>query len=170
MLELFRNTLPSRLYYMLYQINDLRVTVETAKRLLMKEQIDKQKSGQSSVSPFMKASKVNTKTNSEKGVSFEALETIDRHSYSIERLASMVSKLDMRLEKKEVPYRPKYIKVEIEDADRGRVAINPGIVPTVGTMFSTTTEEEEVTIMITEIIGPTTEIEIGQEMGMETEN
>ena len=30
-LELFRNTLPSRLYYMLYQINDLRVAVETAK-------------------------------------------------------------------------------------------------------------------------------------------
>ena len=34
-------------------------------------------------------------------------------------------------------------------------------------MISTTTGEEEVTIMITEIIGPTTEIEIGQEMGME---
>ena len=30
-LELFKNTLPSRLYYMLYQINDLRVEVETAK-------------------------------------------------------------------------------------------------------------------------------------------
>ena len=60
-LELFKNTLPSQLYYMLYHINDLRVTVETAKRLLMKEQIDKQKSGQSSASPFMKAGKENTK-------------------------------------------------------------------------------------------------------------
>ena len=39
---------------MLYQIDDLRVAVETAKRLLMKEQIDKQKTGQSSASPFMK--------------------------------------------------------------------------------------------------------------------
>ena len=44
-LELFKNTLPSRLYYMLYQIDDLRVAVET-KRLLTKEQIDK-KAGQS---------------------------------------------------------------------------------------------------------------------------
>ena len=35
-LELFKNTLPSRLYYMLYQINDLRVVVETDKRLLTK--------------------------------------------------------------------------------------------------------------------------------------
>ena len=40
-LELFKNTLPSRLYYMLYQIDDLRMAVETAKRLLTKEQIDK---------------------------------------------------------------------------------------------------------------------------------
>ena len=34
-------------------------------------------------------------------------------------------------------------------------------------MISTTTGEEEITIMITEIIGPTIEIEICQEMGME---
>ena len=51
-LELVKNTLPSRLYYMLYQINDLREALETAKRLLMKEQMDK-KAGQSSASPFM---------------------------------------------------------------------------------------------------------------------
>ena len=30
-LELFKNTLLSRLYYMLYQIDDLRMVVETAK-------------------------------------------------------------------------------------------------------------------------------------------
>ena len=60
-LELFKNTLPSRLYYMLYQIDNLRVAVETAKRLLTKEKIDKQKSGQSSISPFMKASHQNSK-------------------------------------------------------------------------------------------------------------
>ena len=35
-LGLFQNTLPSRLYYMLYQIDNLRVVVETAKRLLTK--------------------------------------------------------------------------------------------------------------------------------------
>ena len=35
------DTLLSRLYCMLYQINDLRVVVETAKSLLIKEQIDK---------------------------------------------------------------------------------------------------------------------------------
>ena len=38
---------------MLYQINDLRVAVETAKRLLTKEQMDKM-AGQSTASPFIK--------------------------------------------------------------------------------------------------------------------
>ena len=90
-LELFKNTLPSNLYHMLYQINDLRTAVETAKRVLTKEKLDKQKTGQSSTSPFMKASKENTKKN-EKGVSFDALETIDRHSDSMDKLASLMSK------------------------------------------------------------------------------
>ena len=36
-LELFKNTLPSRLYYMLCQINDFREAVEMAKRQLTKE-------------------------------------------------------------------------------------------------------------------------------------
>ena len=60
-LELFKNTLPSRLYYMLYQINDLRIVVETAKRLLTKEQMDK-KSGQATTSPFMQTSQINSKS------------------------------------------------------------------------------------------------------------
>ena len=56
-----KNTLPSRLYYMLYQINELRVAVETAKRLLTKEQMDK-KAGQSTTSPFMQVSQGSSKT------------------------------------------------------------------------------------------------------------
>ena len=54
-LELFKNTLPSRLYYMPYHIDNLREAVEIAKRVLAKEQIDK-KAGQSSASPFMQIS------------------------------------------------------------------------------------------------------------------
>ena len=105
-LELFKNTLPSRLYCMLYQINDLRTIIETAKRVLTKEKLDKQKAGQSSMSPFMKASQEYSKRNSEKGVSFGALETIDRHSDSMDKLASLVSKLDLKLDKWETQYRP----------------------------------------------------------------
>ena len=40
-LGLFKNTSkPSKFYYMLYQIDNLRVVVETGKRLLTKEQMD----------------------------------------------------------------------------------------------------------------------------------
>ena len=46
-LELFKNTLPSRLYYLLYQIDNQNATIETAKRILTKEKIDKQKTSQS---------------------------------------------------------------------------------------------------------------------------
>ena len=91
---------------MLYQINDLKVAVETAKRLLTKEQIDKQKTGQSSVSLFMKVSQQNSK-KSEKGVTFSAMETIKRHGNSIDKLTSLMNKLDMKLEKREAQYRPK---------------------------------------------------------------
>ena len=54
---------------MLYQINDLGTVIETAKSVLTKEKLDKQKAGQSSASPFMKTSQENAKKNSVKGVS-----------------------------------------------------------------------------------------------------
>ena len=69
-LELYKYTLPSGLYYMLYQIDDLRTAIETAKKVLTKEKIDKQRTGHSSMSPFMKASQKNSKKNCKKGVSF----------------------------------------------------------------------------------------------------
>ena len=53
-LELFKNTLPSRLHYVVYNINNLREAVETAKHMLTKEQMDACKAGQTNSSPFMK--------------------------------------------------------------------------------------------------------------------
>ena len=44
-LELFQNTLPSRLYWILFPINNLQESVDTAKRVLTKEKLDKQFSG-----------------------------------------------------------------------------------------------------------------------------
>ena len=51
--EVFKNTVPNRLYWVLFPINNLREVVETAKRFLTKEKIDRQLAGQSST-PFMK--------------------------------------------------------------------------------------------------------------------
>ena len=41
-LEVFKNTLPTKLYWILFPIEDLRQAVETAKRILTNEKIDNQ--------------------------------------------------------------------------------------------------------------------------------
>ena len=41
-LEVFKNSLPTKLYWVLFPIMDLRPVVETAKRILMKANIDRQ--------------------------------------------------------------------------------------------------------------------------------
>ena len=52
-LEVFKNTLPTKLCWILFPIEDLRQAVETAKIILTKEKLDKQLTGQVSTSPFM---------------------------------------------------------------------------------------------------------------------
>ena len=52
-LEVFNNKLPTKLYCVLFPIGDLRQAVETPKRIVMKEKIDRQLAGQSSCTPFM---------------------------------------------------------------------------------------------------------------------
>ena len=51
-LAVFKNTLPTKLYWILFPIEDLRQAVETAKRILTKEKLHKQLKGQASTSPF----------------------------------------------------------------------------------------------------------------------
>ena len=51
-LEVFKNTLPTKLYWILFPIEDLRQAVDKAKRILTKEKLDKQLTGQTSTSPF----------------------------------------------------------------------------------------------------------------------
>ena len=52
-LEVFKNTLHPKLYWILFPIEDLRQAVETAKRILTKEKLDKQLAEQSLSTPFM---------------------------------------------------------------------------------------------------------------------
>ena len=89
---------------MLYQINDLRVVVETGKRLLIKEQLDK-KAGQSIASPFMQVNQ--NKDKMEKKVSLSAVEAMERTIDSIERLASLMDRMDTKLDRREDQYRPR---------------------------------------------------------------
>ena len=93
---------------MLYQIDDLRVVVETAKRLLTKEQMDT-KSGQSTASPFLQVSQGSPKNKDkmEKKVSFSVVEAMERTTDSIEILASLMDKMDTKLDRREDQYRPR---------------------------------------------------------------
>ena len=52
-LEVFKNTLLTKLYWVLFPIADLIQVIETAKRIITKEKIDRQLAGQTSSSPFM---------------------------------------------------------------------------------------------------------------------
>ena len=165
---------------MLYQINDLRLVVETPERLLSKEQMDK-KSGQATASPFMQTSQGNSKSKSkseknEKKVSFIAVEAIVRTTDSIERLPSLMDKMDTKLDRREDQYRPRiyqgrgrghlyrqnnyrsrnrsYSRDQYQNNYRGRGK------------YKITIEEEESTIeVVTEITDPTTGIIVGPEIG-----
>ena len=64
-LKVFKNTLPTKLYVILFPIENLRQAVDTAKRILTKEKLDKQLTGQISTSPFM-----GVKDGTERRVSF----------------------------------------------------------------------------------------------------
>ena len=84
-LEVFKNTLLTELYWVLFPIMDLRQVVETAKTILTKEKIDRQLAGQTSMTPFM-----NIKDGSNKRVTFN---TMDSREQKIDKLMVMVGKL-----------------------------------------------------------------------------
>ena len=67
-LEVFTNTLPTKLYWILFPIEDLRQAVDTAKRILTKEKLDKQLTGQTSTRPFM-----SVRNRTERRVSFNTI-------------------------------------------------------------------------------------------------
>ena len=52
-LEVFKNTLPTKLYWILFPIEDLRQAVEIAKRILTKGKLARQLTGQSTSTPFI---------------------------------------------------------------------------------------------------------------------
>ena len=70
-----QNTLPRRLYWVLFPTEDLRVAVDAAKGLLMKEKIDRQLSGQSgTTTQLMKVGDVHN--SNRKTVSFDTQDPI----------------------------------------------------------------------------------------------
>ena len=101
-LEVFNNTLPKKLYWILFPIEDLRQAVETAKIILTKEKLDKQLTGQSSASPFM-----NIRDGTERKVSFN---TRDKLGDKIDKLTAVMSRLAAKDNHKRRPFKPQVYK------------------------------------------------------------
>ena len=101
-LEVFKNILPTNLYWILFPIEDLRQAVETAKRILTKEKLNQQLTGQTSASPFM-----NIRDGTERKVSFN---TRDMLGDKIDKLTVMMSRLATKASNQKRPFKPQIYK------------------------------------------------------------
>ena len=85
-LELFKNTLPNRLYWVLFSINNLREAVNVAKRVLTKEKLGRHLSGQSgATTSFIKIGDIHN--SNRKVVSFDTQNPIQEQ---LDNLTTMV--------------------------------------------------------------------------------
>ena len=116
-LELFKNTLPSKLYWILFPINDLREAIDTAKRVMNKEKLDKQLTGQTSnISPFMKLGD-DTHSGKQRVLKPQDLDAISSMMYNVSLQQSKTGK----------PLNPKFIREEEEVRDKVIIEMDPEI-------------------------------------------
>ena len=84
----------------MFPIDNFHEAVKTAKRFPTKEKIDRQMSGQSTT-PFMKLTGKKRKT-----VTFDARGALEKTSENMERMTALMDKMDIKLDQKEMPYKP----------------------------------------------------------------
>ena len=99
------------MYCILFSIEDLRQAVETAKRILTKEKIDRQLSGQSSTTPFM-----HIKDNHSKWITFD---TGDELGDKIDKLTVMIGKLAARYSRSGRQFKPQIYQGKRRGKNRG---------------------------------------------------
>ena len=110
-LQVFKNTLPTKLYWILFPIEDLRQMVVTAKRILTKEKLDKQLTRQVSTSPLMSIREgINRKVSF--GTSNELGDKIDKLIIVLGRLAT-------KDKNKKRPFKPQIYKGRGRGQNRG---------------------------------------------------
>ena len=98
-LEFFKNTLPSKLYWILFPINNLQEAVDTAKRVLTKKV--KQLSGQTANNtPFMK---MGDTLHPGMKMSIKPKDSIEER---LENLTSMMCKMSIQQEEGKKPFKP----------------------------------------------------------------
>ena len=104
-------------------MNNLRDAIDLAERVLTKEKLDRQLTGQSST-PFMKVTSNNNndchspQNQQKKGMTFDVMETLERNSDCIDRLTSLVSDLKMTMDR-EPQYKPKIYQGRSQSQNNG---------------------------------------------------
>ena len=116
-LEVFKNTLPTKVYWILFPIEDLRQAVDTAKRMLIKEKLDKQLTGQMSTSPFM-----SIREGIDKRVSFD---TRDDLGDKIDNLTAVMCKLAATDNCERKPFKPHIYKSSRQNRSYGQGRYQP---------------------------------------------
>ena len=88
----------------MFPIDNLHEAVETAKRFLTKEKIDRQMTRQSST-PFMKLTE-----KKRKSVTFDARDALEKTSENMERMMVLMDKMYIKLDQKKCLISLRYIK------------------------------------------------------------
>ena len=112
-LDVFKNTLLTTLYWILFPIEDLRQAVDTAKRILTKEKLNTQLVGQTSTSPFM-----SIREGTDKTLSFN---TKDELGDKIDKWTVVMSKLVVKNSHKRRPFKPQIYKSRGQNRSYGQV-------------------------------------------------
>ena len=116
-LEVFKNTLPMKLYWILFPIEDLRQAVDIAKRILTKDKLDKQLTGQTSTSPFM-----SIREGTNKRVSFNIR---DELGDKIDKLTIVMSKLAVTENHERRRFKPQIYKSRGQNRSYGQERYQP---------------------------------------------
>ena len=126
-------------------VNNPRDAIDLAKRVLTKEKLDRQLTGQSST-PFMRMTSndnYSMQTNNKRGVTFDVMETLERNSNCIDKLTSLVSDMKMTIDRKPSPYKPRIYQGRSRNQNRNQQNLHLEIDPLV---------EEEIKVEIGEIL------------------
>ena len=123
-----RESVPESVFNRMINLHrNLRDAIDLAKRVLTKEKLDRQLTRQSST-PFMKASSNDShlpQNHYKKGVTFDAMETLERNSDCIHRLSSLVSDMEMTMDRKQSLYKPKIYQGRSRNQNRNRQQFTP---------------------------------------------
>ena len=111
-LEVFKNTIPTKLYWILFPIENLRQAVETAKRILTKEKLDRQLTRHTSSSPFMSI----REGQNIRRVPFNTKEELGDKT---DKLATMIGKLAAKDSGKVRPFNPQIHQSRGRGQNRG---------------------------------------------------